>query len=81
MLLRNVPAPPLLANKAFSYLSLGWLLAGAGLVPHVAAGMIVLFVLLLTMLALGAPVPAYGWVDLAVACLAGWVVARWMPRS
>jgi glycopeptide antibiotics resistance protein len=81
MLLRNVPPPPLLANKAFSYLSLGWLLAGAGLVPHVAAGMIVLFVLLLTMLALGAPVPAYGWVDLAVACVAGWVVARWMPRA
>jgi glycopeptide antibiotics resistance protein len=81
MLLRNVPPPPLLANKAFSYLSLGWLLTGAGLVPHVAAGMIVLFVLLLTMLALGAPVPAYGWVDLAVACLAGWILARWMPRA
>jgi glycopeptide antibiotics resistance protein len=80
MLLRNVPPPPLLANKAFSYLSLGWLLTGAGLVPHVAAGMIVLFVLLLTMLQVGAPTPAYGWVDLAVACLAGWVVARWMPR-
>jgi VanZ family protein len=80
MLLRNVPPPPQLANKAFSYLSLGWLLTGAGLVPHVAAGMIVLFVLLLTMLQVGAPVPAYGWVDLAVACLAGWVVARWMPR-
>ena len=80
MLLRNVPPPPLLANKAFSYLALGWLLTGAGLVPHVAAGMIVLFVLLLTMLQVGAPVPAYGWVDLAVACLAGWVVARWMPR-
>jgi glycopeptide antibiotics resistance protein len=81
MLLRNVPPPPLLANKAFSYLSLGWLLTGAGLVPHVAAGMIVLFVLLLTMLQVGAPVPAYGWVDLLIACLAGWVVARWMPRS
>jgi glycopeptide antibiotics resistance protein len=80
MLLRNVPPPPLLANKAFSYLSLGWLLTGAGLVPHVAAGMIVLFVLLLTMLQVGAPVPAYGWVDLLIACLAGWVVARWMPR-
>lgn len=80
MLLRNVPPPPLLANKAFSYLALGWLLTGAGLVPHVAAGMIVLFVLLLTMLQVGAPVPAYGWVDLAVACLAGWIVARWMPR-
>jgi VanZ family protein len=81
MLLRNVPPPPLLANKSFSYLSLGWLLTGAGIVPHVAAGMMVLFVLLLTMLQLGAPSPAYGWVDLLIACLAGWVVARWMPRT
>jgi len=81
MLLRNVPPPPLLANKSFSYLSLGWLLAGAGIVPHVAAGMTVLFVLLLTMLQLGASAPAYGWVDLLIACLAGWVVARWMPRA
>jgi VanZ family protein len=81
MLLRNVPPPPLLANKAFSYLALGWLLTGAGLVAHVAAGMMVLFVLLLTMLQLGVPSPAYGWVDLLIACLAGWVVARWMPRS
>jgi VanZ family protein len=81
MLLRNVPPPPLLANKSFSYLALGWLLTGAGIVPHVAAGMMVLFVLLLTMLQLGVPSPAYGWVDLLLACLAGWVVARWMPRS
>jgi VanZ family protein len=81
MLLRSVPPPPLLANKAFSYVSLGWLLAGAGLVPHVAAGMMVLFVLLLTMLQLGVPSPAYGWVDLLLAGLAGWIVARWMsPR-
>ncbi|MCX7052871.1 MAG: VanZ family protein [Proteobacteria bacterium] len=81
MLLRNVPPPPLLANKSFSYLSLGWLLTGAGIVPHVAAGMTVLFVLLLTMLQLGASSPAYGWVDLLIACLAGWIVARWIPRS
>ena len=81
MLLRNVPPPPLLANKSFSYLSLGWLLAGAGIVPHVAAGMTVLFVLLLTLLQLGASAPAYGWVDLLIACLAGWIVARWMPRA
>jgi glycopeptide antibiotics resistance protein len=81
MLLRNVPPPQLLANKAFSYVSLGWLLAGAGVVPHVAAGMTILFVLLLTMLQLGAPMPSYGWVDLVIACLAGWIVARWMPRG
>ena len=81
MMLRNVPPPPLLANKSFSYLALGWLLAGAGIVPHVAAGMTVLFVLLLTLLQLGASAPAYGWVDLLLACLAGWIVARWMPRA
>jgi VanZ family protein len=81
MMLRNVPAPPLLAGKAFAYLSLGWLLTGAGLVSHVAAGVTVLFVLLLTLLQLGAPAPAYGWVDLLLAVVAGWVVARWMPRS
>lgn len=80
MMLRNVPAPPQLASKAFAYLSLGWLLAGAGVVSHVAAGITVLFVLLLTLLQLGAPVPAYGWVDLLLAAVAGWVVARWMPR-
>ena len=80
MLLRSVPPPPLLANKAFSYVSLGWLLTGAGLVPHVAAGMMVLFVLLLTMLQFGVPAPAYGWVDLLLAGLAGWIVARWMPQ-
>jgi VanZ family protein len=80
MLLRSVPPPPLLANKAFSYLSLGWLLTGAGLMPHVAAGMMVLFVLLLTMLQLGVPAPAYGWVDLLLAGLAGWIVVRWMAQ-
>jgi glycopeptide antibiotics resistance protein len=81
VLLRNLPPPPLLANKSFSYLSLGWLLAGAGIVPYVAAGMTVLFVLLLTLLQLGVSAPAYGWVDLLIACLAGWIVARWIPRS
>ena len=81
MMLRNVPAPPQLASKAFAYLSLGWLLAGAGVVSHVAAGIMVLFVLLLVLLQLGAPVPAYGWVDLLLAAVAGWMVARWMPRS
>jgi glycopeptide antibiotics resistance protein len=80
VLLRNVPPPPLLANKSFSYLSLGWLLASAGIVPYVAAGMTILFVLLLTLLQLGVSAPAYGWVDLLIACLAGWIVARWIPR-
>jgi VanZ family protein len=80
VLMRNVPPPPLLANKAFSYMSLGWLLVGAGVIPHVAAGITIVFVLLLTLLQVGAAVPAYGWVDLVIAGLAGWVVARWMPR-
>ena len=78
--LRNVPAPPELAHKAFGYLALGWLLAGAGIVPHVAAGITVLFVLLLALLQVGAPTPVYGWVDLLIAMLSGWVVARWMGR-
>jgi VanZ family protein len=81
LLLRAAPPPQLLANKAFSYLSLGWLLAGAGVVPHVAAGITVLFVSLLVMLQLGVATPSYGWVDLLLACLAGWTVARWMPRA
>jgi hypothetical protein len=81
MLLRNVPPPPLLAHKAFSYLALGWLLTAAGLVPHVAAGMMALFVLLLTMLQLGVAAPAYGWVDLLIALIAGLMVLRWMPRK
>ncbi len=80
LLMRNLPPPPLLANKAFSYMSLGWLLVGAGVIPHVAAGITIVFVLLLTLLQVGAAVPAYGWVDLVIAGLAGWVVARWMPR-
>lgn len=80
VLLRNVPPPQLLANKAFSYVSLGWLLVGAGVIPHVAAGLTIVFVLMLTLLQVGAAIPAYGWVDLVVACLAGWIVARWMPR-
>jgi VanZ family protein len=81
VLLRNVPPPPLLANKSFSYLALGWLLVGAGIVPHVAAGITIVFVFLLTILQIGTMAPPYGWVDLLLACLAGWIVARWMPRS
>ena len=81
MMLRNLPPPPQLAGKAFAYLALGWLLAGAGVLAHVAAGITVIFVLLLTLLQLGAPAPAYGWVDLVLAAVAGWVVARWMPRN
>jgi len=54
------------------------LLAGAGLVPHVAAGVTFLFVLILSMLQLGVAVPAFGWVDVAIAAAGGILVARWM---
>jgi glycopeptide antibiotics resistance protein len=78
---RNPPAPGHLAAKGFSYVALGWLLAVAGLVPHVAAGITILFVLILSMLQLGAAAPAFGWVDVVLAAIAGILVARWMPRK
>ena len=78
---RNPPPPPQLAGKGFSYVALGWLLAGAGLVPHVAAGLMFLLVLLLTLLQLGAASPAYGWVDVIIAGAAALVVAMWMPSA
>jgi len=76
---RNPPPPEQLAGKGFSYVALAWLLAGAGLVPHVAAGLTLLFVLLLTLLQIGAAAPVYGWVDMLIAAVGGFVVARWMP--
>jgi VanZ family protein len=77
---RNPPPPGHLAAKGFSYVALGWLLAAAGLVPHVAAGITILFVLILSMLQLGAAAPAFGWVDVVLAAIAGILVARWMPK-
>ena len=77
---RAAPAPPELAGKAFTYLGLAWLLAGAGLYPHVAGGFTVLLLLVLGMLQSGATAPSYGWADLALATVAGIVVARWSPR-
>ncbi len=78
---RNPPPPGHLAAKGFSYVALGWLLAVAGLVPHVAAGITILFVLILSMLQLGAAAPAFGWVDVVLAAIAGILVARWMARK
>jgi VanZ family protein len=75
------PSVPLVAGKAFSFLALGWLLAGAGLLPHVAAGITMLLALVLLSLSLGSPGAAAGWADLAVAIAAAIVVARWMPRQ
>jgi len=81
LLASPAPAPPDLAGKAFSYLGLAWLLAGAGLYPHVAAGVTVLLVLLLVLLQAGIAAPEYGWADLALAIVAGILVWRWAPRT
>jgi glycopeptide antibiotics resistance protein len=81
LLTRTPPPPPQLAGKGFSYLALAWLLTGAGLYPHVAAGVTVLLVLLLCMLQLGADSAVYTWIDLVIAVMAGLMVARWMPRT
>jgi len=78
---RAAPAPQQLADRAFSYLSLAWLLAGAGLYRHVAAGFTVLLVVLLGLLQVGAVEPAYGWADMVLALIAGITVARWAPRN
>jgi glycopeptide antibiotics resistance protein len=78
---RNPPPPAQLAGKGFSYVALAWLLAGTGLLPHVAAGVTLLLVLLLCLLQVGAVAPAYGWIDLVIALMAGLMVARWMPRG
>ena len=49
--------------------------------PHVAAGIMFLFVLLLTLVQLGASSPVFGWVDVVIALGAAYVVARWMPST
>jgi VanZ family protein len=71
-LLTGRPSLPLLAGKAFSYLALGWLLAGAGLLPHVAAGITMLLALLFLALSLG-----------TASAPAGWAISPWRsaPRS
>jgi glycopeptide antibiotics resistance protein len=79
--LREPPPPVQLAGKGFSYVAFGWLLAGAGLFPHVAAGVTVVIVLLLCMLQAGAAQPVYGWIDLVIAVVAAIIVARWTPRG
>jgi len=81
LLASPAPAPAELAGKAFSYLGLAWLLAGAGLYAHVAAGITVLLVLLLVLLQAGIAAPEYGWADLALAIVAGILVWRWAPRT
>jgi glycopeptide antibiotics resistance protein len=75
---RNPPPPAHLAVKGFSYVALAWLLAVAGLVPHVASGVMFLFVLIVSLLQLGAAVPTFGWVDVVIAAIGGILVLRWM---
>lgn len=75
---RNPPPPGHLAIKGFGYVALAWLLAVAGLVPHVASGVMFLFVLVVSLLQLGAATPAFGWVDVVIAAIAGTLVMRWM---
>jgi VanZ family protein len=74
---RNAPPPAELAGRAFSYVALTWLLAGAGLLPHVAAGITVLLVVLLGLMQAGAATPVYGWIDVVIAIIAGILVTRW----
>ncbi len=78
---RSAPPSSELAGKAFSYLSLAWLLTVTGLLPHVAAGVTALLALLLGLLQAGTPAPTFGWIDLVIAVIAGFLVTRWMPRS
>jgi VanZ family protein len=78
---RRAPPPAELAGRAFSYVALAWLLAGARLLPHVAAGVTVLLVLLLVMLQAGAAAPRFGWIDLVIAIIAGILVTRWSARG
>ena len=75
---RTPPPPAHLAVKGFSYVALAWLLSVAGLVPHVASGVMFLFVLILSLLQLGAAAPAFGWVDVGIAAIGGMLVLRWM---
>ena len=75
------PAPQQIIGKAFNYLALGWLLVGAGLLPHIAAGLALVVVVGLCVLEPVAAPSAYGWADLAIALLASIMVARWMPTA
>ncbi len=73
-------SPPQVAGTAFSYLSLGWLLTGAGLLPHIAAGLAVLLALVLHAIALGTPGALPGAADLVAAIAAAIIAARSMSR-
>jgi VanZ family protein len=73
------PSVPMLAGTAFAYLALGWLLVGAGVVPHVAAGITVLLALALQALTLESGGMVAGWPGLAAVLIAAIILVRWMP--
>ena len=73
-------SPAQVATTAFSYLSLGWLLTSAGLLPHIAAGLAVLLALVLHAIALGTPGALPGAADLVAAIAAAIIAARSMSR-
>jgi glycopeptide antibiotics resistance protein len=75
------PPPAQLAGKAFNYLALGWLLAGAGLGRYAAALLTVLSVGAFTFVQLNAPEPIFTWVDVLLAAAAALLVARWMAPA
>ncbi len=74
------PSVPVLAGTAFAYLALGWLLVGAGLVPHVAGGITVLLALALQAVTLESGGSAAGWPGVAAVIVSAIIVARWMPH-
>jgi hypothetical protein len=74
-------APGSSSARRSTYLALGWLLVGAGLLPHIAAGLALLVVAGVCVLAPVVTPSAYGWADLAIALLSSVMVARWMPTS
>lgn len=74
------PSVPALAGTAFAYLALGWLLVGAGVVPHVAAGITVLLAIALQALTLESGGSVAGWPGVAAVIISAIIIARWMPR-
>ena len=73
---RSPPPPAQLAGKAYSYLGLGWLLAGTRLAPALAGAATAMFVVLLCLLQVDVAAPVFGWADALLALLAALLVAR-----
>ena len=56
-------------------------LIGTGKSWPFAAGSLLLLVLLLGLMQAGAAAPVYGWIDVAIAIIAGILVTRWTSRK